>query len=77
VAMAEGTQAGFDLLARIGADERIAGDHRLYAVRGHLLEMAGEFAAAREAYHEAARRTTSVPRQRYLLTRAAGLTGAR
>jgi RNA polymerase sigma factor (sigma-70 family) len=75
VAMVWGTQAGLDLLTRIEADERIAGDHRLYAVRGHLLEMAGHLAAARDAYHEAARRTTSVPRQRYLQTRIAGLAG--
>jgi len=77
VAMARGAQAGLDLLARLEADERIAGDHRLCAVRGHLLEMAGQLAAARDAYHEAARRTTSAPRQRYLQARIAGLADGR
>jgi len=42
-------------------------------VRGHLLELAGDRAAAVHCYQEAARRTTSLPRQRYLQTRAARL----
>jgi RNA polymerase sigma factor (sigma-70 family) len=75
VAMARGARAGLDLLAKLEADERIAGDHRLPAVRGHLLEMAGEHAAARAAYLAAAGRTTSFPQQRYLHAKAAGLTG--
>jgi len=74
VAMARGPQAGLDLLGRLEADERIAGDHRLRAVRAHLLEMAGDRAAARAAYLAAARRTTSLPQQRYLNARAARLT---
>ncbi|MFF4778058.1 RNA polymerase sigma factor [Microtetraspora fusca] len=73
VAMARGARAGLDLLDALAADERIAGNHRLYAVRGHLLESAGEKAAARAAYLEAARRTTSFPRHRYLHGRAARL----
>ena len=73
VAMAWGAQAGLDLLAQLEPDERTTGDHRLHAVRGHLLEMAGQLTAARDAYHEAARRTTSAPKQRYLQTRIAGL----
>jgi predicted RNA polymerase sigma factor len=40
-------------------------------VRGHLLEMAGDHAAARESYRLAARRTTSIPERRYLEGRAA------
>ncbi|HET6749832.1 MAG TPA: RNA polymerase sigma factor, partial [Actinomycetes bacterium] len=74
VAMARGPRAGLDLLGRLEADERIAGDHRLRAVRAHLLEMAGDRAAARAAYLAAARRTTSPPQQRYLNARAARLT---
>jgi RNA polymerase sigma factor (sigma-70 family) len=74
VAMAHGPHAGLDLLGKLAADERIAEDHRLYAVRAHLLEMAGERAAARDAYEAAARRTTSLPQQRYLHVRAARLT---
>ena len=73
VAMAWGAQAGLDLLAQLEPDERTTGDHRLHAVRGHLLEMAGQLTAARDAYHEAARRTTSAPKQRYLQTQIAGL----
>ncbi|RBQ16785.1 hypothetical protein DP939_28965 [Spongiactinospora rosea] len=64
---------GLALLPAIESDERMAGDHRPHAVRAHLLEMAGEHAAARAAYLAAAERTTSLPQQRYLHTRAARL----
>ena len=74
VAMVEGAHAGLDLLEELGADERIAEDHRLHAVRAHLLEMAGDRKAARDSYRAAARRTTSLPKQRYLHARAARLT---
>jgi RNA polymerase sigma factor (sigma-70 family) len=73
VAMVRGAQAGLDLIGKLEADERIAGDHRLHAVRAHLLEMAGDRAAARESYQAAARRATSFPQQRYLNARAARL----
>jgi predicted RNA polymerase sigma factor len=73
VAMSHGAQAGLDLLGKLEADERIAGDHRLHAVRAHLLEMAGERVAARDSYQAAARRTTNLPQQRYLHARAARL----
>jgi hypothetical protein len=42
-------------------------------VRAHLLERAGAPAAARECYLRAARRTASLPEQRYLTLRAARL----
>ena len=74
VAMVDGPQAGLDLLATLDADERMAGHHRLAAVRAHLLEMAGDHAAALSSYRIAARRTTSLPERRYLETRAARLT---
>ena len=70
VAMVRGPQAGLDLLAGLASDERIASDHRLHAVRGHLLEMAGDPAAARAAYPTAAERALSLPQQRYLQARA-------
>jgi RNA polymerase sigma factor (sigma-70 family) len=73
VAMVRGPRAGLDLLATLDADERMAAHHRLGAVRAHLLEMAGDTAAARAAYRDAARRTTSLPEQRYLEARAARL----
>ncbi|MCW6008142.1 sigma-70 family RNA polymerase sigma factor [Micromonospora sp. CPCC 205371] len=74
VAMTSGPEAGLALLDKLAADARLAADHRPYAVRAHLLEMAGDIEAAREAYLTAARRTTSLPRQRYLNARAARLT---
>jgi RNA polymerase sigma factor (sigma-70 family) len=73
VAMVHGPRAGLELLATLDADERMAGHHRLDAVRAHLLEMAGDHAAAGAAYRAAARRTTSLPEQRYLEARAARL----
>jgi RNA polymerase sigma factor (sigma-70 family) len=73
VAMVNGPRAGLDLLATLDADDRMAAHHRLDAVRAHLLEMAGDHAAARSTYLTAARRTTSLPERRYLAARAARL----
>jgi RNA polymerase sigma factor (sigma-70 family) len=73
VAMVDGPHAGLVLLSALERDQRLAGSHRLDAVRAHLLEMAGDHDAARHAYREAARRTTSLPEQRYLEGRAARL----
>jgi RNA polymerase sigma factor (sigma-70 family) len=73
VAMVDGPAAGLALLAPLEADERVAKHHRLAAVRAHLLELAGDRAAARDAYRLAARRTTSRPERRYLEARAAAL----
>jgi predicted RNA polymerase sigma factor len=74
VAMARGAPAGLDLLGKLEADERIAEDHRMHAVRAHLLEMTGDHATATGSYLAAARRTTSLPQQRYLHAQAARLT---
>ena len=71
VAMARGPQAGLALLDQLGADHRIAEDHRLHAVRAHLLEMVGDRVAARDAYLAAAERATNLPQQRHLHARAA------
>jgi RNA polymerase sigma factor (sigma-70 family) len=73
VAMVDGPQAGLELLRPLDADERMSGHYRLAAVRAHLLELAGDHDAAREHYHLAARRTTSLPEQRYLERRASEL----
>ena len=54
-------------------DERLAGHHRLHAVRAHLLERLGEVDAAVREYRIAAARTTSVPEQNYLTKQAARL----
>jgi len=66
---ADGPRAGLDLLAVLDDDESLADSHRLAAVRAHLLESAGDRDAARDAYRDAARRTTSLPEQRYLCRR--------
>ena len=42
VAMVHGPRAGLALLGTLDADERMAHTHRLEAVRGHLLELAGD-----------------------------------
>ncbi|WP_440099390.1 RNA polymerase sigma factor [Streptosporangium sp. H16] len=73
LAMVRGPKAGLDLLTTLEGDDRMAGHHRLHAVRAHLLETAGDREAARAGYREAARRTTSLPEQRYLEGRAARL----
>jgi RNA polymerase sigma factor (sigma-70 family) len=70
-AMVHGPAAALDLLTTLAADRRIAGHHRLSAVRAHLLEMAGDHAEAAREYQTAASRTTSLPEQRYLTIRAA------
>ena len=69
LAMVDGPRSGLDLLDALAADDRMAGHHRLAAVRAHLLEQAGDRDAAREQYALAARRTTSLPEQRYLQAR--------
>jgi RNA polymerase sigma factor (sigma-70 family) len=76
VAMVDGPRAGLDMLVTLESDDRLAGHHRLDAVRAHLLEMAGDLAGARASYRVAARRTSSIPEQRYLESRAARLTEA-
>jgi RNA polymerase sigma factor (sigma-70 family) len=73
VAMVDGPRAGLAVLGTLDADDRMAHTHRLEAVRGHLLELAGEPGAARESYRRAAKMTASVPEQRYLAMRAARL----
>ena len=70
VAMVDGPEVGLTLLAQLDADGRLAGHHRLSAVRAHLLELAGSRTEARVHYREAAERTTSTPERRYLEERA-------
>ncbi len=61
-------------LAELDAVEKeLAGHHRVAAVRAHLLETAGDRTGAREQYRLAARRTLSLPEQRYLTAQAARL----
>jgi RNA polymerase sigma factor (sigma-70 family) len=73
IAMSRGPAAGLALLAEVEEDKRVAEDHRLHAVRAHLLEMLGRRDAAREAYQAAATRTGNLAQQRYLRAQAARL----
>jgi len=73
ISMVRGPAAGLESLEKLDRDGRLAGHHRLDAVRAHLLEMAGDVVAAQAGYRSAARRTTSLPEQRYLESRAARL----
>jgi RNA polymerase sigma factor (sigma-70 family) len=75
VAMVHGPRAGLALLDALDADGRLAGHHRLDAVRAHLLEMSGDRVTAIAHYRAAAHRTTSAPEQRYLNARAERLAG--
>ena len=72
-AMVHGPSAGLELLDALDADGRLAGHHRMDAVRAHLLELAGDQAGAIEHYQAAAARTTSLPERNYLITQAARL----
>jgi RNA polymerase sigma factor (sigma-70 family) len=72
-AMVHGASKGLELLRALDSDPRLAGHHRLDAVRAHLLEMAGDHQTAVKHYRIAAGRTTSVPERNYLLTQAARL----
>jgi RNA polymerase sigma factor (sigma-70 family) len=75
VAMVHGCSRALAELATAETDPALAGHYRVTAVRAHLLEMAGDAAGAREQYRLAARRTLSIPEQRYLDSRAARLAG--
>lgn len=66
VSMVAGPRAGLELVQRLGDDGRINADRRFHAVRGHLLEQAGDRTAALEAYRRAARAATNLQQQRYL-----------
>jgi RNA polymerase sigma factor (sigma-70 family) len=73
-AMVHGPAAGLTLLEDL--DSQLAGHYRLDAVRAHLFEMAGDADAAVAHYRAAAGRTTSLPEQHYLTTKAARLRAA-
>jgi len=71
VAMVNGPLKGLRLIEELDADGSLRGHHRLYAVRGHLFEMAGELTSAMKDYQAAAARTASLPERNYLLAQAA------
>jgi predicted RNA polymerase sigma factor len=73
LARVRGPRAGLAALAGLDQDDRMARNHRLPAVRAHLLEQAGDAAAALLAYQRAAQMTASIPERNYLTLRAARL----
>ncbi|MET8795546.1 DUF6596 domain-containing protein [Nocardia sp. NPDC004568] len=71
VSMVGGPDPGLRLTHPLLDDAAMRRHHRLYAVRAHLFEMAGDLPAAAENYRRAAALTTSLPEQRYLNARLA------
>ena len=69
MAMAYGPRAGLELLEGLG--QQLGDHHRLHAVRGHLLEMAGDTKSALAEFRTAAALTTNLREQHYLITEAA------
>ena len=72
-AMVDGPTKGLELLAPLEQDERLRGNHRLDAVRAHLIERTGERDAAVKLYQSAASKTSSIPEKNYLMLKAARL----
>jgi predicted RNA polymerase sigma factor len=66
--MVHGPEVGLELLEPL--DDQLKGRYRLDAVRGHLYELLGDDERAAEHFRRAARRTTSLPEQRYLTGKA-------
>jgi predicted RNA polymerase sigma factor len=75
-AMVHGARHGLELLRTLAADPRIAGHHRLEAVRAHLLELAGEPENAIQHYRAAAAKTSNLAERNYLMMQASRLTVA-
>ena len=67
-----GPEAGLEAVRDLDTGV-LAGNHRLLAVRAHLLDQAGDRAKAAALFQEAARLAGSRPEQRFLLARAAEL----
>ena len=70
-AMAEGPAAGLALLDAVRG--RLGSHHRFHAVRGHLLEMAGDGAAAAAEFRAAAAGAANLRERHYLTAKAASL----
>jgi predicted RNA polymerase sigma factor len=77
VAMTQGPAEGLALLEKLDRDPRVKDHHRLDAVRAHLLERAGQIAAALPYYQAAADKTASLPERNYLLLKIARLQSRR
>jgi predicted RNA polymerase sigma factor len=72
-AMVDGPEGGLVLVDAIGRDARVRGHYRIDAVRAHLLERAGDLAAALPYYEAAAQKTASLPERDYLWLKVARL----
>ena len=77
VAMVDGPAAGLRMIDPLVRDKLLRPNHRLYAVRAHLLELDGRPDEARADYATAARLTTSIPEQRYLIAQAGRIVAIR
>jgi RNA polymerase sigma factor (sigma-70 family) len=67
LAMVQGPEAGLARLATLDGDRRVASHHRLHAMRGQLMEMAGRREESRQAFEMAARLCASRPERAYLM----------
>jgi RNA polymerase sigma factor (sigma-70 family) len=74
-AMVHGPTRGLQLLDKLNAEDGLADHHRLEAVRGHLLELAGDRQTAITHFRAAAAKTGNLAERTYLLTQAARLDG--
>lgn len=72
-AMVDGPKRALELLEPLANDKRLAGSHRMEAVRAHLFEKAGDILSAIACYGKAASRTASIPERDYLVRKAARL----
>jgi predicted RNA polymerase sigma factor len=75
VAMARGPRAALEVVDEV--EDRLGTTHRWLAVRGQLLEMAGERDAAADLLDRAAGTATNEAERRHLVTRAARLRAPR
>ena len=71
MAMVEGPAAGLELLD--GVSGPLGRHHRFHAVRGHLLEMAGDTCGAAAEFRAAAAGTANLRERHYLTVKAASL----
>lgn len=74
VGMVSGPLAGLAELGELEADARLAGSHRLHAVRAALLERSGAPDAARQAYADARDATRNDAERRWLSAQVERLT---
>lgn len=73
VGMAEGPQAGLDVLDQIAGEPALSAYHHLPAVRGDLLQKLGRLAEARQAFEAAAHLATNGRERALMQRRAAAL----